>query len=171
MFVQFFYRTCVLRTKLHTWTIEHFLKYSKINMPRLSQAHRDQAIGMLVAGLSKVEVARRFGCTKAAIYRLERWFQLTGRTQDRPRCAAPRVTTPRQDRRIRLQHLRDRFRKATRNAAETQGRHNNIISAKTVIRRLRENGLRARRAHVGMVLDARRRSNRLNWGNNHRHGA
>ena len=140
-------------------------------MPRLAQVHRDQAIGMLAAGLSKVEVARRFGCTKATIYRLERRFEQTGLTQDRPRSGAPRVTTPRQDRRIRLQHLRERFRTATRTAAETPGRHNNRISAKTVVRRLRENGIRARRPHVGMVLDQRRRRNRLNWGNNHRHGA
>lgn len=136
-------------------------------MPRLPQHCRDQAIGMLEAGNSVNMVARRFGCTRMAIYQLQRRYRDTGRTQDRPRSGRPRVTTPIQDRRIRLLHLRDRFRSATTTAFETPGRANNRISSNTVIRRLREHGLRPRRPHIGMVLDDRRRQRRRAWANNH----
>ena len=34
-------------------------------MPRLSKKEREQSIGMFIAGASKIEVARRFGCNRA----------------------------------------------------------------------------------------------------------
>ena len=60
---------------------------------------------MLIAGASKIEVARCFGGTRAVVYRLEMRYRQTGSTLDRPRSGRPRVTTARQDRRIRVQHL------------------------------------------------------------------
>ena len=56
--------------------------------------------------------------------------------RDRPRSG--RVTTLAQGRRIRLLHLRDRFMCAFLTVREIPGLHNNRVSAKTVIRRLRE---------------------------------
>ena len=78
-------------------------------MPLLAQHSCDQAIGMLQAGKSVRGVAHRFGCSRVAIYDLQRRFQDTGRTLDRQRSGHPRVTTPNQDRRIRLIHILDRF--------------------------------------------------------------
>ncbi len=106
-------------------------------MPRLTEAQRQQAIGLLSVGISKRQVAGRFGCTRATIYRLEQRYEETGRTRDRYRSGRPRVTTARQDRRIRLQHLRNRFRTAVMTASETPGIHNQRISSKTAINRLR----------------------------------
>jgi hypothetical protein len=89
-------------------------------MPRLSNNDRNQALGMLRAG----------------------------NVSDRPRPGQPRVTTDQQDRHIRLQHLRSRFKTAASTARETPGRHNPRIRSATVRRRLRENGLRARRLFI-----------------------
>ena len=131
------------------------LSIARTTMPQLAQHSRDQAIGMLQAGESVRGVARRFGCSRVAIYDLQRCFQGTGLTLDRQRSGRPRVRTANQDRRNRLNHIRDRFCSAAATAAETPGRANNRISAKTVMRRLREHGLRARRPYVGMVINDR----------------
>ena len=66
-----------------------------------------------------------------------------GSTHNRPRSGRPRVTTPAQDRHIRLRHLRDRFTTATSTAAAIPGQHR--ISEQTVRNCLREAGIRARR--------------------------
>ena len=79
-----------------------------------------------------------------------------------------RVTTQVQDNRIRTRHLRNRRLPGTRTAAVTIGSLNRPISAHTVIRRLRERGIRARRPYVGPVLTRRHRQARLQWYHAHR---
>ena len=54
-----------------------------------------------------------------------------------------------------------------KNKNNTQCVHNNRISHQTVINRLKEFGLRARRPYVGPWLRAARRRNRLNWAKMH----
>ena len=120
---------------------------------------------MLKSAVSVWAVAEHFNCTLAIIYRLR--HNATEATLDIPRSGRPRVTTRNQNRSNRILHICDRFRRATTTAAETPGR-NNRISPNTVIRRLRENGLRPRRPYVGMVLNAERR--RRAWANYHRRG-
>ena len=86
----------------------------------------------------------------------------TGHLADRPRSGRPRVTSRRQDRTIRLAHLRNHLT-ATETALNTVGTHNQQISPKTVGSRLRENGLRARRPYVGLPLTQARRLRRMAW--------
>lgn len=136
-------------------------------MPRLSQNDRERAVGMLMAGTPYAQVARRFGVHRSTIQRLQTRLQQTGSTHDRPRSGQPRVTTPAQDRHIRVMHLRDRFRVPAETASETVGRNRPRISYRTVQRRLRERGIRAYRAHVGMVLTQPRRDNRMRWAQRH----
>ena len=101
-------------------------------------------------------------------YTYVRSLFVSGQLQDLPRRSRSRVTTQAQDNRIRTQHLRDRPLPATRTAAQTIGLHGRPISSKTVIRRLRERGIRARRPYVGPVLTLRHRQARLQWCQNHR---
>ena len=68
----------------------------------------------------------------------------------RPRSGRPRVMSRRQDRTIRLAHLRNRHLTATETALNTVGTHNRQISPKTVGSRLREIAPRARRPYVGL---------------------
>ncbi len=132
-------------------------------MPRLSREQRLRAIGMVQAGLSYSDVSRRMGCSQPTIRRLVERHEETGSVDDRQRPGRERVTSPDQDRYIRLQHLRDRFRTASRTARETPGRHNPRVSSPTVRRRLREYNLHARRPFRGTVLTPRHRQTRLQW--------
>ena len=75
-------------------------------MARLSQVQRDRAVGMLLVGRSIAEVVRISACTRGTIYMLQRRLRQTSTTSDRPRSGRPKVTTPLEDRRIRLTHLR-----------------------------------------------------------------
>ncbi len=66
-----------------------------------------------------------------------------------------------------LSHLRDRFRPASRTAAETPGRANPRISNDTARRRLHDYGLTARRPYRGPVMTAAHRRNRQRWCQQH----
>jgi len=55
----------------------------------------------------------------STIIRLHRRYTETGYVDDRPRPGQPRVTTIRQDRAIRLSHLRNLFLNATVSLPET----------------------------------------------------
>ena len=88
-------------------------------MPRLSEKERNQAVGLLYAGISIRGVARQFNWVHSTITRLTARFGLTGSTPDRLQPGQPRVTTPAQDGYIRVLHLLDRFRPATQTAVIT----------------------------------------------------
>ena len=125
-------------------------------MVRLTEVQRGQAIALLMQG--QRQVARHFGVHVSTIERLVRRLRETGRVADRPRSGRPRVTSQRQDRAIRLAHLRNRHLTATETAVNTVGSHNRRIHPKTVRNRLREFGLRARRPNVGLPLNRARRA-------------
>jgi hypothetical protein len=75
------------------------------------------------------------------ISRLMIRLRQTDRTNDRPRNGRPRVTSQRQDRHVRLIHLRNHMITAEDTARRTPGLANVRISGQTVRRRLREYGL------------------------------
>jgi transposase len=102
-------------------------------------------------GQRQQQVALQFGVNVSTIEHLVRRLRDTGRVADRPRLGRPRVTTPRQDRAIHLAHLRNRHVTATETALTTVGNHNRHIHPKTVINRLREFDLRARRPYIGPI--------------------
>ena len=65
------------------------------------------------------QVANHFGVNVSTIERLVRRLRETGHLADRPRSGRPRVTSRRQDRTIRLAHLRNRHLTATETALNT----------------------------------------------------
>lgn len=130
-------------------------------MPRLDPASRNIVIGRLQAGQSQIEVARQFNIHQSSISRLWLRFRQTGSTQDRPRTGRPRITTPAQDRFIRLFHLRNRTVTATTTAASIPGLRR--ITAQTVRSRLRRHGIRPRRPYFGPVLTLNHRRERVRW--------
>ena len=99
----------------------------------------------------------------STIERLVRRLRETGRIADRPRYGRPRVTSQRQDRAIRLAHLRNRHLTATETAVNTVGSYNRRIDPKTVRNRLREFGLQARCPNIGLPLNRARRVRRMAW--------
>ena len=122
-------------------------------MPRLDIASRERAVGMIQLGATHGTVAQRCGVAKNTIWRLWNRFQTTNATADRPRSGRPRVTTQRQDRLIRLRHLRNRTENPLITAASIPGLRR--ISRRTVQRRLAAAGLRARRPYRGPMLTQR----------------
>ena len=102
-------------------------------MPRLTQAERNRAIGMADMGVSQRQIARTFNCSQAVISNLLSRYQQTGQAQDRPRSGRPMVTTSAEDRYIRTIHLRNRF--------VTTMTLGHPISRRTVLRRLRRAGI------------------------------
>jgi len=66
--------------------------------PGLSINDRNIALRLLLGGAHASDVARRFGCTKRTIYRLQQRVRQTGSVNNRPRSSRPRITTPREDR-------------------------------------------------------------------------
>ena len=87
-------------------------------MVLLSQLDRGRAIALILQGWSQRDVAQQFGVHESTISRLVQCLRATGRLTDRPRSGRPRVTTQRQDRRIRLVHLPNRLRAATETSRE-----------------------------------------------------
>ncbi|XP_073671386.1 uncharacterized protein [Paramisgurnus dabryanus] len=136
-------------------------------MPRVPAHLRERALGMLQGGMRTADVARAINCHVRTVRRLRQRYRETGRTADHPRSGRPRVTTPAQDRYIRISHLRDRYRMATTTARVTPGTHNPSISAQTVRNRLREAGLRACRPVVRQVLTRHHQQQRRLWAQTH----
>ncbi|XP_067310828.1 uncharacterized protein [Pseudorasbora parva] len=136
-------------------------------MPRVPAHLRERALGMLQGGMRTADVARAINCHVRTVRRLRQRYRETGRTADHPRSGRPRVTTPAQDRYIRILHLRDRYRMATTTARVTPGTHNPSISAQTVRNRLREAGLRACRPVVRQVLTRHHQQQRRLWAQTH----
>ena len=128
---------------------------------------RNQAIGMLSAGVSQRHVARVMNCNQSTIS--DRWnrYQKQGQARDRPRSECPHVTTAHQDRCTRLTHARDRFLPAAEAARHTVGTHNRPINGNTVRQRLTDVGLKSRRIYTGQVLLRRHKQARLALANAH----
>ena len=124
-------------------------------MVRLSQLDRGRAIALILQGWSQPDVPQQFGVHEWTISRLVQRLRATGRLTDRPRSGRPRVTTQRQDRHIRLVHLRNRLRTATETAREVIGTHGRRVCPRTVRNCLREFDLRPRRPYVGPNLTPR----------------
>ena len=123
-------------------------------MVRLPDVQRGRAIALLMQGQRQQQVANHFGVNVSTIERLVRRLRETGHLADRPRSGRPRVTSRRQDRTIRLAHLRNRHLTATETALNTVDTHNRQISSKTVGSRLRE---------IGLPLTQARRLRRMAW--------
>ena len=119
------------------------IDFLKVAMPRLDTATRNIAIGRFQAGESQNEVARTLNVNQSTISRLWNIFQQTGSTNDRHRSGRPRITTPGQDRFIRVFHLRNRTVATSTTAAGIPGLRR--ISSQTVRKRLRQHGIRPRR--------------------------
>jgi transposase len=92
-------------------------------MSRLTEFQMGQAIALLMQGQRQQQVALQFGVNVSTVERLVRRLRDTGRVADRPRLGRPRVTTPCQDRAIRLNHLRNRHVTATETALTTLGNY------------------------------------------------
>ena len=84
-----------------------------LNMPRLNQNKRIQALTMLARGDNVSNVSRAFGCHRNTKIRLRQRFQQKSGVADRRRPGRPRVANPQTDRFFTPTQLRRRFQTAT----------------------------------------------------------
>ena len=133
-------------------------------MPRLSLHERHQALGMLEAGVSQHDVAEHFHCHRNTISALVRRYRERNDAAD-PRTGCPRMTIHRQDRWIRVTHLRNHHE----TAADTSQRipNNRRIYPTMVCRRLREIELRPCRPAVRINMAEHHRQARRGWCRRH----
>ena len=82
-------------------------------MPRLRYDQRLRAVGMLESGLTQERVAGLFGFARITINRLWQRYRTYASVDDCPRTGRLRVTTPRDDQRLRRVQLKNRFMPAT----------------------------------------------------------
>ncbi|KAI4464758.1 transposase [Holotrichia oblita] len=99
--------------------------------------------------------------------RVLRRFVATGSNARRPGQGCARVTTPDQDRFLRMHTLRQRVVTNSLLQYEFLERYNGRISQNTVQRRFTEANLRPRSVAPGPLLTAEHRRQRLNFGREH----
>jgi hypothetical protein len=97
-------------------------------------------------------VIDHFNVSRITISRLTIRLRRICRTNDRPHNGTVHVTSQRQDRHVRLIHLRNRMITAEDTARRTPSLTSVRISGEIVRRRLRESGLLARRPVVGQIF-------------------
>ena len=114
-------------------------------MPRrkLSEAERWQAVGMSTAGMSTRTIGNNFNVNHTVIVRLLRRQRITGSVNDRPRSGRPRKTSIRSDRLLIRTARAHPFTPATQ--LRQQWPPGGRISVRSVVRRLHNANLRARR--------------------------
>ena len=100
-------------------------------MPQFSKIEREQTIAMIMGGASSNAVARHLNVHRNKVKRFIRRLEETTLTRDRPYSDRPRVTTPKQDREIRITHIQNRCSRVVHTSGTIHGRHNPMISAKT----------------------------------------
>lgn len=134
-----------------------------LKMPRLSLEERARAIGHIEAGVHITTVAQMFNISVSSCYRLKGKYEEEGSVKDRRKTGRPRKTTRFEDEQILNVHLNDRFRtpKQTVNEMETR------LSVWTVRRRLREQGMMARKPARKPKLTQAHKDARLQWANHH----
>jgi transposase len=137
-------------------------------MQQLRQNDRERAMGLIQARITHQAVADHFNVSRRTISRLIIRLRQTGRRNNRPGNGRPRGTSQRQDRHLRLIHLRNCMITAEDTVHRKPALANVRISDSIVRRRLRECGLRTRLPVIEPILKQRHRTARLVWTHAHR---
>ena len=132
-----------------------------VDMRSLTEHQRSVIIGLSMGGMAISVIAIQMNIHRNTVTNTLRKFRTTGSTSDLPRSGRPRCTTPAHDQYIRVQHLRDRFRTAVFTARSIPNLRR--ISASTVGRRLKSQGIKAHRPAVRCTLTENHKRARLNW--------
>ena len=131
-------------------------------MPKLSLEQRARIIGQLEAGVSAKEITCIFNVHKTSVYRLKEKFDRDGTVKRRKGSGRPRKTSVHQDEDIVRLHEEDRFRIPAETASDLN------LGSNTIKRRLKESGMKARKAAIKPRLKVQHRVARMQWAIEHR---
>lgn len=127
------------------------------------------AVALYEEGKSQNEIANRLNVTQSAISKVIKRFYETGTNERRAGQGRKRITSPQQDRYLRIQALRQRFVTSTSLQQEFSLTYDVRISQDTIRRRLKEDNITPYRAVTGPLLTAAHRRARLNFATEHLH--
>ena len=114
------------------------------------------------------KIAERLHVSRRTIQALIKKHRETGKVEDRPGRGRKKLTTPRQDRIIIKESLRDRRKTSKQMARELETDFGISLSSRTVRRRLQGSGLKYCRAKKKPLLTAAARRKRLLWAKENR---
>lgn len=125
----------------------------------LDDFSRGRIIGLVEGGCSQRVVANKIGCSQGTVSLIWNKWLSTGSAAIAPRVGRPRLSNARDDRRIRMAIIRDRFRsyRMLRYKLAVQ------VSRRTLNRRAQELGYSSHKPIVRISLTATHRNLRLNW--------
>jgi len=126
---------------------------------------RNQIVAYNDAGLSNRQIAARVHVSRRTVIRILQRQAANGTLRPGRSTGRPRITTPRNDRRMMAIVRQNRQMSSSAIAAQMRVQHTIQISRQTVNRRLVASGYRARRMIKKPRLTARHRASRLQWAN------
>jgi len=134
---------------------------------QLSQFDRGRIIGMLEAGLSQREVARRLGCSRPAVKRWWDRFQETRGCKRKDGSGRPRLSDGRDDRYLVQYVKRHRFLSVERFRQQWRQACNIAASRSTINKRLVSTKLRSYRPAVRIPLGPAHKAAWVQWCQEH----
>lgn len=130
---------------------------------QLSEFDRGRIVGLREGNMSFREIARHVGRNQATVFRCWQAWVEQQRTRRSGGTGRRRLTTERQERRLRLMALRDRLSSTRTIAGQWFADVGRPISMRSVYTRIRSFGLRSYRPHLVLPLTAEHRRQRLLW--------
>ena len=134
----------------------------------LTAPERAQILLLHKQGLSQVKIAKELKCSRCAVQTTIRRFRETKSIESKKRSGRKHATTPRQDRIIIRNALKNRRKTSSNLSAEFNDAYSINVSARTVRRRLLDNGLKGCKARKKPFISEVNRKKRLHWAKNHK---
>lgn len=131
---------------------------------KLSEFEKGQILAFDTSGKCPKEIAKHLGRDKSTVTRFLRRYRTTGKIERRPGSGRPRITTPQDDRHIKLLVTRDRRTPAKAIKQDLALEH---ISDDTIRRRLHEFGFLSRWAVKKPFISETNRKKRVEWAKEH----
>ena len=142
---------------------------NKRNYQRLNEGERGRAYGMHESGATYEEIAAKVGCDQSNVGKIIKKYEKKLTFKDLPRSGRPKKTSPREDRNMKFNSLKDR--RLTGKALALKLVPNftkNQVSVATVKRRLQDVGLNGRVARKKPWLTKANIKRRFEWAKAHR---
>lgn len=137
--------------------------------PQLKESEKAVIIALREMGLGYKTIAGKVGTTKTTVIRTLKTFESTGRIDRKKGSGRPRMSTESQDRVLHRNVLKSRFSSTSDMRREWRLTCSVDASKQTILRRLAERGIKARRPRKKPLLTRNMRQKRLEWAKRHRH--
>lgn len=133
----------------------------------LSDHQRKLIMFLRKQGKNQNEIAKTVKCSRCAVQTTIKRFEETNSHSNRKRTGRKRVTTKREDRKLIRESLKNRKKTSSKLAAAFTEETGIPISARTVRRRLVQNGLIGCKARKKPWLSEKNKKFRLEWARQH----